>query len=460
MFGFSNNEKEAKLKANYHSELKELLTNISTIAGRSGLVTTMSGGYDNADTLHNVYCDFGYPDTLQFSNFWNMYRRFGVAAAVVDKPPSLSWLTPPIIEASDRFQKELELLINQTKLWNRLKGLDKRQRVGRYAGLFVEVADNKRPEEPVEMLAGIGSVRNLKPIYEGQLQVSQTNQKLGDENYGQPMMYEFTGLTDGERNENENNSFKIHPSRVIIAAEGADDGSIYGISALENIYNDLLDLRKISGAGGEGFYQNTRSAPVIKAEDGFKTPETTAAQEELEEKIDAFLGKWQKKFVSKGLDFIYPNISLDNPKEFAENSWQNISAGSGISTNELRGVQTGVLAGDKDNKSTMVMIQSRRENFLTELVNDVLDWFIRYGVLENSEYEVVWDDMTASSDTEKLALGEKMAIINEKAFRSGTAPIFAEDEIRLSSGFEPETFAMPSERVTDDDEDETVAENE
>lgn len=456
MFGFSKLEKQATLTNQYHSELKELLTNISTVAGRSGLVTTMSGGYDNADTLHNIYCDFGYPDQLQFSNFWNMYRRFGVAGAVVDKPPSLSWLTPPIIESSERFQNEIEILIKQTKLWNRLKGLDKRQRVGRYAGLFIEVADNKRPEEPVEMVAGVGAVRNLKPIYEGQLQVSETNQKLGDENYGQPMMYEFTGLTDGERNEFSNNNFKIHPSRIIIAAEGADDGSIYGISALENIYNDLLDLRKISGAGGEGFYQNTRSAPVIKAEDGFQTPETETAQQDLEDKIDAFLGKWQKKFVSKGLEFIYPNISLNNPKEFAENSWQNISAGSGISTNELRGVQTGVLAGDKDNKATMVMIQSRRENFLTELVSDVLDWFIKYGVLENAEYNVIWDDMTASSDTEKLALGEKMAIINEKAFRSQTAPIFSEDEIRLSSGFDPENFEM-SERVI---EDETVAENE
>jgi len=450
MFGLSKTEKQQKLKARYNTELSELLIKINSNIDRSNLFASIrTGTYDQADALHNVYNDFGYPFELSFFNLINMYRRFGPATAVVDIPPDLSWLTHPTIKGSEKFNLELKKLIKKTKLWNRTKGLDKRQRVGRYAGMFIEISDNKKPDLPVGKLTGIANIRNLKPLYEGQLHVLNTEQDLTKDNYAQPTMYEFRNTDASNKNPDENSSFHIHPDRLIIAAEGADDGSIYGFSSLENIFNDLMDLRKISGSGGEGFYQNTRSAPVIEIDDETQVP-SAKDQEKLTKEIDDFLGKWQKKFISRGMKFVYPNIKLDSPKEFAENSWNNISAGSRISTNILRGVQTGVLAGDKDNQSTMIMIQSRRENFLTELVTTIIDWFILHGVLSFSEYEIEWDDLTAASEDQKLDIGKKMAEINEKAFKSGMSAVFTEDEIREASGKEPLTFEIPNENIGDD----------
>lgn len=409
MFGLSQQERDLKLNNEYQADVKALLIKINSSESTRTIFSQMSGGNDNADQLHNIFCDFGYPDLLKFSNYWNMYRRFGPAAAVVNIPPNLSWLKPPTIEASDRLKKELDALIKKTNLWNRLKGLDKRQRVGRYAGLFIQVADNKKPSDPIERLNGIGSVVNLKPIYENQLRVDETGRDVTKPDYGQPTMYSFEPSSDGDRNRDEATTIKIHPSRIIIAAEGADDGSIYGISSLENIYNDLLDLRKISGAGGEGFYQNSRNAPVINAQKDFKPPKTDSEKEDLEKEIDDFIRKYNKKFVSQGLEFNYPNVRLDDPKEFANNSWNNISAGSEISSSVLRGTQTGVLAGDKDNQSTMVMVQSRRENFLNELVTSVIDWFMTNGVLETVPYELVWDDMMELSEAAQWDINLKKA---------------------------------------------------
>ena len=50
---------------------------------------------------------------------------------------------------------------------------------------------NKRPSEEVEALNGIGQIHNLKPIYEGQLRVSDTQQEVNKPFYGEPTMYEF-----------------------------------------------------------------------------------------------------------------------------------------------------------------------------------------------------------------------------------------------------------------------------
>lgn len=445
-------ETTEELKTEYKEELTNLLMKMNSNIERSRLIGSLqTGTYDQADALHNVYADFGYPCQLDFFNFWNMYRRFGPAKAVIRIPPNLSWLITPKIKGSVKFDKELKKLIKTTRLWNRLKGLDIRQRVGRYAGLFIEVKDGKKPEEELTKLNGVASITNLKPLYENQLFVLKTEKDLKSGNYGNPTMYQFMSGVTGSRNKDENSLFNIHPSRVIIAAEDSDDGSIYGVSALEDVFNDLMDLRKISGAGGEGFYQNTRSAPVIEVEKGHSAP-SEKQQEALSKEIDDFLSKWQKKFVAKGMKFVYPNIKLDNPKEFAEISWNNISAGTSISTNIFRGVQTGVLAGDKDDKSTMVMIQARRESFVNEMVEDFIDWCIKFGVLPFSEYEITWDDMTASSQSQKLDLAKKMSEVNKNLLGSGQTPAFSEDEIRDISGFEKLDFEIPVETLLDADD--------
>ena len=76
----------------------------------------ISGGYDYADQMHNIYEDFGYPHALNFTHFWNMYRRFGVAKAVVDILVDLTWVDAPQIKSdSEAFVNAFEELTNQTK---------------------------------------------------------------------------------------------------------------------------------------------------------------------------------------------------------------------------------------------------------------------------------------------------------------------------------------------------------
>lgn len=205
---------EDQVQSGVRAAIEEMRTNASNDTFRSRISSALSGGYDGADTLHDIYKDFGYPEDLTFDEFWNMYRRFGIAKNVVELPVDTGWISPPEIDGSEQFNRDLELLIDDQNMWQRLKGLDTRQRVGRYAGMFMRVRDGLSPDKPIEgKLSGLGSLVQMIPLYESQLDVVSTDQDPMSDTYGQPTMYQFVGTAEGNRNEDDVSSFNIHPAR-------------------------------------------------------------------------------------------------------------------------------------------------------------------------------------------------------------------------------------------------------
>lgn len=415
-----------------HTMAQELLANNF----RQAVASALSGTNFTGDTLHAIDKDFGYPETLEFSHHWNMYRRFGIAKNVIEYPVNTAWTTHPEIEG---FDGELERLLNRMPFWQRLKALDKRQRVGRYAGLFMRVRDGKTPDQPVDTLNGESALADMVPLYESQLEVIKSDSNPNSDTYGQPILLQYRESVEGDRNEDTNNTITIHASRVVFASESADDGWVYGIPALEPIYNSLMDLRKIIGGGAEGFYKNAAQNIVFDLKDGASAISYQDKLDKFNEQYDEFAqNRFRRAMWTPGMDAKTLDSNLVSPKEFFESALNDVAAGAQIPTTILIGKQTGRLASEEDADQYLSTVQSRRENFLTVMVERVLDWCIEHGVLKSVDYEVEWDDLLARSDDEKLANADKMASINEKQFRSGGDVPFSGEEIREAAGFDPE----------------------
>ena len=448
-------ESDVEIKIN--EAIQELQSNGVEVTNgiRSRIAAAVSGGYDFADTLHNIYLDFGYPASLDFDNYWNMYRRFGIAKNVVELPVDTGWVSPPTIEGTPALEKEIDKLINDFKMWQRVKGLDKRQRVGRYAGMYMRVKDNKKPSEPLDgKLNGLASLVEMMPLYESQLKVTKSDNDPQSENYGNPILYQYSGSAEGDRNEQANNTLTIHASRIVIAAEDADAGWIYGISSLEAPYNSLMDLRKIIGAGGEGFYKNAAQNIVFKLTDAASATNNEKLLNKFNEHYDDFShNRARRAMWTPGLEAQVLESSLMNPKEFFINALNDVAAGSKIPATILIGQQTGKLASTEDTTNFLSTIQSRRENFMTDLVSGVIDWMMNAGLLKPEEYEIIWDDLLARSDVEKLASAKDMAETNQKQFQSGQGVPFTPEEIREAAGFEPEEIEEPGGEEIDEDAD-------
>ena len=434
-------------------EQREAMSNALSNSVRGQLGQILSGSNYTGDTLHQIDVDFGYPDELDFQKLWNMYRRFGIAKNVVQSLPDICWIDAPTVEGSAQFNNELQLIIDNLNLWQRMKGADTRQRVGRYAGIFMRVRDGLSPELPLKSkLPGVGALVQMIPLYESQLVVNETIDDITDDNYGMPKMYQFNSSAVGSRTTGKN-SFNIHPSRVVIFAEGSDNGDIYGISSLEAPYNSLMDLRKIIGAGGEGFYKNAAKDVVFELKDASTAKQNSALLEKFNDNYDDWArNRARRALWTPGLEAKILESRLDPPKDFFMNALYDVSASSQTPASVLIGNQTGKLAGDQDGEQYLTMAQSRRENFLTESIGSILDWLINNGILPSSNYEIQWSDLRENSDADKLDLSKKMAETVALQFRAGQAPSYSSEEIREQGGYEAEVFDIePSEEINEDE---------
>ena len=81
------------------------------------------------------------------------------------------------------------------KYWPRIKDADRRNMVGRYSALLIQLRDNKEWNEEVDYSV-IKNIKekalvNLIPLWEPQIKVAEWDNDITSETYGQPLMYDF-----------------------------------------------------------------------------------------------------------------------------------------------------------------------------------------------------------------------------------------------------------------------------
>ncbi len=396
-----------------------------------------------ANTKHSkAWQDYGYAIALDFYYFYAMYRRVGLAKAGIERPVDVCWLTNPNVKRGDKDDGEIlpefEEFTERLNLWPALKQLDYMQRVGHYAGLFIRVADGQMPNTPLDSTS-MGKITEFTPCWEGQLIPGNLETNPKSPRYGLPVEYTYQqqGVTQqGQRDGNE--SITIHHSRILIWNEGAAGNTIYGESAMEAPYNALVDWEKIRGAGGEGFWRQAALRGVLQAS------ADTAGQAPSDEEMDALtdaIGDMQQSFDSVpylgGMELNTLQTKIDRPDGFKDIALEDVAAGFKWSAKGLIGAQEGRLAGDQDSGLDKQTAQSRRENFISLMIKNLLTWLNDYTEFDNKRCFVEWDDLMSPSDKDRLENVNKMTDANEKHWRVTGEVLFTTNEMRAMALYEP-----------------------
>lgn len=361
---------------------------------------------------------YGFPVKLTFEHFKLAYDRIGVARGICVMPVEETWSQKPRItnDSDNDEETPFELAVKKldrtlrSGLFRAMKGADERQRVGRYAGLLVVIADGK----PLDSEIGTGEVVELKPFFEDQLKPIKWNLDANSVDFGQPVLYELNEKpVEGQPSRQPT----IHHSRLIMWAEGSDDGTIYGKSCLEPIYNTIITLDKLEGAGGTGFWRNARGAQAITFEGnsiqvvqqmlGAKTP--AEIPEKLSGAVKGIGADFEAVLALMNAKRETIAIALDNPEPFARVCWDNLAAGTRYPETIIRGHQTGERASNSDQEQAAKTTTGRRDNFATPMIRKVIDKLIAVGALPASEFDVVWPSMFEPSLSGKIDMFKVLA---------------------------------------------------
>jgi len=393
------------------------------------------------EAKHNHYRDFGWPETLTFAQFYRMYCRNSLASAAIKKTARKCWESyPALMEREDQhdetsLEKEIRQRFADLRVWQHAAETDRRSMVGRYAGLILRLADDKRFREPVDSVpGGLDALVEVIPAWEGQLTVSTWDTDETSEDYGKPTMYLFNEAQVSDGNQGQNRSFEVHPDRVIIWSE---TGTVHDQSLLEACYNDLLDMEKIRGAGGEGFWKNAKSAPILEMDPATRLDQMAQAMDvevsDLKSAMDEQVSDYNKGFdptlLLQGITAKTLGVTLPSPEHFYGIALQSAAASFMMPVKIFVGMQTGERASQEDAREWAQTCMGRRSDALVPVLMEFVNRLERFGIIPERDWFLDWADLTESGMDEKIARVERMASVNDR-MRGSRELVFTPEEMR------------------------------
>lgn len=428
-----------------------------------GRQRALYAGQFNGNTKRTkLWDEFGYPDTVTFDMLYRAYRRNSSAYAGVHKTLDSCWIDKPVIIEGplvDKSKKETDWEKTVTRLlkkhWSKIKDADRRNLVGHYSAIIMQIKDNRNWSEPVDTALvkrlGEAALVKLIPAWESQIKPGNYDIDTLSDTYGKPVSYTFNEQPVGDDSTYGNiRSVTVHPSRVIILAEGSeDDNMLSGIPLNEAGYNDLLDIEKAKGGSAEGFLKNASRQLGIEfsKETDMATLGKAAVTAGFKDLGDALNDKIVR--MNRGTDAALVmqagQASVLSVAPADPTPTFTVSANSYSSTilcpfNILYGKQTGNLASTEDKTAWAIRCNERRNGWLSWVITEVVQRWCDVGIIgqpKTSEITVDWSDLLAPGDSEKLDNMGKLADIAYKTQQAYGTPAVEVNEIRSAGELEP-----------------------
>jgi len=417
----------------------------------------------------DTYAAFGYPHELRFDDFLAMYQRGGIASRIVKAPTQSTWRDIPVIrdekgdsaKKTDKdgnpnknyspFVEKVETFFDANNVFHYLERADRIAGIGQYSILVMGFADGLDLSRP---MSGKHKLIYLQPYSEKSAQIASFENNPANPRYGLPLTYRVQQSTPSAGGRVMSRAISVHHSRVLHIAENLEENDVYGMPRLLSVFNNLIDLHKVSGASAETFWLNSRPGVNFSIDkDATIDAETKAA---MKQQVEDFSNQLKRYMTTQGVTAQTINAQIADPKSNFDILISQIAGAAGIPQRILIGNEQGQLASGQDENNWSDRVKERRENYATpRILNPFVKKMIETGNLDqpNGTFWIEWPE-TALPPEKIAALNlQKAQTLSAYANSPAAATIVPEAEFRTDFlGMSPESEYETEEQ---DDIDET-----
>ncbi len=421
----------------------KLLINFLTFSRKS----LVDAGVQNNRDYDKV---FGYPKfPLEAHQYQELYNQEAIAKRIVEVFPDECWssypeLTENMKPAFTPFETKWNKIVRRLSPWQMLHRADVQSGIGQFGVVLLGWNDGERDlSKPVRGIvydpikdeyrneSGRSyDCRFMRVFPQSCVRVTKKEVDSNSDRFGDPLEYdiELDSFEEGsfvdETNASANIQFgtpqgtkssrtvvqqRVHWHRIIHLADNRGSSEIFGVPRMEQVGRRIYDIRKILGGSAEMFWRGAFPGYAFESHpdnDDAEIDEASIMQQmqEYEDGLKRYLA-----VLGMTVKPLTPQVA--DPTNHMTQQLQMICIALGIPMRIFCGSEAGHLASAQDAITWNRRLTGRQNNYLTNFViRPLIDRFILFGALPKVEaYQVRWNDLNNSSDTDKADVGLKIA---------------------------------------------------
>ena len=394
-----------------HNNSAQLSMMNTSILRRQALDRLLNPGKD-------INYECGYPTTLSIDDYKQMWDREGLGARVVSFLPDESWSSEPAIRENEKtedteFEKKWKSLLKEYNIYHYLQRIDVLSGIGQFGILLIGVDDGLELKEPVpgiDLKTGLKTaggkelkILYLRPFDESVIQIKKKESDITSPRFGFPTEYsiKFEDRTSQEPNIVKTQDTIVHWTRVIHITDNREVSEILGLPRMKQVFNRLLDVRKVLSGSGEMFWKG--AFPGFSFEVNPDISDAEIDEGSMREELEAYSQGLQRYLAIAGVTVKALAPQVADPKGHIEAQVRYIAISLGVPYRIFIGTEEAKLASSQDMKTWNKRLTKRRDGYVSPMViRPFVDRLIAFGTLpEVEEYLVEWPDLDAPSEEDQ-----------------------------------------------------------
>lgn len=262
-------------------------------------------------------------------------------------------------------------------------------------------------EKPIKKDIGLTFLRVFD---EALVQIVQYEANIRNPRFGRPVTYRVTFNDPREQHSGIGlpiASIYVHWTRIVHLADTGNGvaSEIFAAPRMRPVLNPLLDGRKISGAGAEGYWQSCFAGVVLSTHPQLGG-EVTIDKASTKDQIENYMNSLQRYLVLSGMGATTLAPTIVDPTPHVDGQIQRICIQLGCPKRVFMGSERGELASSQDDSSWNDRVAHRQNTYVTpRVICPFIDRLILLGVLPEPEgYSIEWPDLDSTTKKDKATI--------------------------------------------------------